>query len=228
MARTKTSNPFSGFPDTFEKTNRDGNKRFVVTPRAAGPVSAHVADKSTFVLTVLCVMAAIIGAASLSEISAVYRWALVAAPLPAFFVIRYVAYFLLSRTISVVFTPEIIRVRKFVFAKVYDRHQPIKFVLRDYDEGGLIQKAAENRENMSAGLRYLFPTRGYFEKSHVLCLELMGQQIDLMVIYRHRQANLICARLNAVHSSIDSYSGRGKGVAVAPSLDWSSEAGTLS
>lgn len=228
MARTKTSNPFSGFPNTFEKKDKDGNKRFTIKPRAAGPVAAHIADKSTLALSVLCVMVAITGAASLNEISAVYRWALVAAPIPAFFAIRYIAYFLLSRTISVVFTPEIIRVRKFIFAKVYDRHQPIKFVLRDYHEGGLIQKVAENRAKIAPAFRYLFPTQDYFQKSHVLCLELMGQQIDLMVIYRHRQANLICARLNAVHNSIDSYSGRGRGVAPTPSLDWSSEAGTLS
>lgn len=228
MTRTKTINPFSGFPKTSEKADKNGNRRIIVMPRAAGPVTAHIADKSTLALSVLCVMAAIIGAASLNESSAVYRWALIAAPIPAFFAIRYVAYFLLSHSISVVFTSEVIRVRKLVFAKVYDRHQPIKFVLRDYDEGGLIQKVAENRAKIAPAFRYLFPAEDYYKKSHVLCLELMGQQIDLMVIYRHRQANLICARLNAVHNSIDCYSGRGRGVAPTPSLDWSSEAGTLS
>lgn len=228
MTRTKTINPFSGFPKTSEHVDKNGNRRFVVKPRAAGPLGAHIADKLTLVLTSLFAIVALIGALALSEISSFYRWALVAAPLPAFFAIRYVAYALLSRTISVVFTPEIIRVRQFLFAKVYDRHQPIKFVLRPFNEGGLIQKVAENRAKIAPAFRYLFPAHDYYEKSHVLCLELMGQQIDLMVICRHREANLICARLNAVHNSIDCYSGRGRGVAPTPSLDWSSEAGTLS
>lgn len=225
---SKSLNPLSGYPKTVERNMRSGEKRFTAKPRACGPIRANIADKLTIASTGTACVAAVVTALSATELPTLSRWAIMAAPLPLHFLFQTSWHFVLGRTVSVVFTPQTIGVRKFVLTKRFDRNVPIKFILRQHPRAARQDKIIEHRRIDPEAPRRFLPQRNYYAESYILSIEVMGQAYDIQTIYGHTRAQRVCARLNAIHNSIDAFSGSGKGIAASPEQDWAKAAGELS
>ena len=225
---SKLLNPFSGYPKTIERKTRSGEKRFDVKPRECGPIRANIADKLTFGSTVVTGVAAIFAALSATELPTLSRWAILAAPLPLHFAFQTSWRFVLGQTVSVVFTLDTIGVRKFILTKRFDRNAPIKFIIHQHPRAARQDKIIEHKRVDPEASRRFLPQRNYYAESYILSIEVMGQAYDIQTIHGHTRAQRVCARLNAVHNSIDAFSGSGKGIAATPEQDWAHAAGELS
>lgn len=224
-----THNPFAGYPRTTERQSRDGQKQYVVKLRAPGPIAANVRDKLTFVGTAIGAIVALIVAANATDLPTLSKLAICASPLPLYLTLRGSFEWLLSRRVSVAVSPDRISVTKLALPRHYDRSYSIKFVLRDDERRERKAKIIEHRRCNPDARRRFFPERNYYDSSYRLSIEVLGQAYHLMTIYGQSKATRICARLNAIHNSVESTSGRGSGIALIASDDWAdSAAGELS
>lgn len=221
-------NPFAGYPRTIQSQTRSGEKRFKVKPRACGPITANIADKLTLGSTITSAAVAVIAALSATELPTPSRWAIMAAPLPLHFLFEHSWRFVLGHTVTVVFTPDTIAVRKLIFTKRFDRNTPIKFIIRQHPRASRQDKIIEHKKVDPEARRRFMPPRNYYAESYILSIEVLGQANDIQTIHGHTRAQRVCARLNAIHNSIDAYSGSGKGIAATPEQDWANTAGELS
>ena len=224
---SKTLNAFAGYPTTIESQTRNGQKRYTVSLRATGPLTANIRDKATFISTGISAIVAFGFAATSSELSNMSRLAISAVPVPLFFGFRGSFEWLLARRVTVVFTPERISVHNFILPKYFDRSLNIKFVLHQHERALRQAEIIKNRQANPDARRRILPDINYYEQSYRLYIEVLGQSYLIMTIRGKVKAQRFCARLNAIHQSIESSSGRGAGIALIASDDWVQGAGEL-
>lgn len=224
----KTQSPFAGGPTTVESTDQDGAKRITVTPKAITPLRARLADWASNLMGTLLFCGAVYGATLMGDASAWQFAALLLAPFAALPAIRAGLYYFFRKSARVVFTPEIFTFYNLIGSKSFDRNMPHSFALYYHDkrerESEIIADKVRSRSGRWWALR---PPKKYFGKSYYISFEYMGQRNDLMLVYKHKTAQEIIARLKAVDEVMDGLAGNGRGQALSPEQEWTPQAGAL-
>lgn len=228
MTNPRTRSVLDGGPVTKKTTDKDGQTTITVWVRAISPLMAKIADYTSYVATGAAAIASFSGAVMLEDAAIAGSLAMLALPVPAFFASKFITYRAFARTKPVVFTPETVAYTRFLRERVFDTNLPVKFVLHTHPRVKIEADKIELREAKRTVRWYTQRLKPYYQNSHLLVLEYMGQPNIIMSIYNQQKAQEIVARLTAVSEVIGGYGGSHRGTATSPASDWGAQAGGLS
>lgn len=162
------------------------------------------------------------------EVSELALWAIAltgyAATIP-------VTFFLLGKALAkrkkVLITPDKIKFRRWGQIRAFDRTLPSRFVLRAHDRAEAERDRHQHLQEKARLKGKARKPRKYYQVSHILSLEHVGEAHDIMPIHGERAAKNILARLNAVMAQMDGAARSGKGVSITPQDEWHNAAGGL-
>ena len=141
------------------------------------------------------------------------------------------AYFFMGRTLAkrktVTITLESIKFRRWGRMLAFDRSLPSRFVLRIHDRAEAERDRHDHLQDKARLKGKARRPRKYYQVSHILALEHIGEAHDIMPIYGERTARNILARLNAVMAQMDGAARNGRGVSFSPQDEWHDAAGGL-
>lgn len=222
-----TRSPFDDGPTTTESSGEGGEHQITVLPKAITPLRARLADMISLSVAVATAGAGIYSILQAPEPTSVQLTALLIAPVAAYFAAIYGTYKLFQKSARVVFTPELFTTHRMLGSKSFDRSMPHSFTLYYHEKKDREEELLSYKERHRRARWWSRPAKRYFGNSYYLSFEYMGQRNDLMLIYKHKKAQEILARLNACDDIMDGYSGKDRGQAMQPENEWASQAGDL-
>ncbi len=134
---------------------------------------------------------------------------------------------LLSKRKTITITLESIKFRRWGRMLAFDRSLPSRFVLRNHDRAEAERDRHDHLQDKARLKGKARKPRKYYQVSHILALEHVGEAHDIMPIYGERTAKNILARLNAVMAQMDGAARNGRGVSFSPQDEWHDAAGGL-
>lgn len=219
--------PFEGKPTTTKITDDKGQASYHVDIRAMTPLRARIADWLSSAASVAALGLGVFASFSLIEPNAAKVFALLAAPLPAYFITKSGLYQAMQKTVRVVFTPDEFTVSTVFGTKRFDRNMPHKFTLYVHDKARREEEVLSYRESKRQHRWWAWKLKRYFGCSYHLSFDYLDQRNVLLTIYKRKSAHKILTRLNAVRQVMDNHSNQGAGQALSPAEDWSQQAGGL-
>ena len=133
----------------------------------------------------------------------------------------------LAKHKKVIITSKEVKFRRWGQTRAFDRTLPSRFVLRAHDRADAERDRHQHLQEKARLKGKARKPRKYYQVSHILSLEHVGEAHDIMPIYGERAAKNILARLNAVMAQMDGAARSGKGVSITPQDEWHDAAGGL-
>lgn len=219
--------PFEGQPTTTKITDDKGRTNYKVDIQAMTPLRARIADWLSTTASILTFGGGVFIAFNLSEPDTAKVFALLAAPIPAYFIAKGALYEVMQKTVSVMFTPDEFTVSTAFGTKRFDRNMPHKFTLYVHDKAQREEEVLSYRESKRQHHWWAWKLKRYFGRSYHLSFDYLDQRNVLLTIYKRKTAHKILTRLNAVRQVMDNQTNQGAGQALSPEEDWSQQAGGL-
>jgi hypothetical protein len=219
--------PFADRPQTIQSVDEKGRPTYVVKARALTPVRAKCADALTFCGT-LAAVAGVLSGVGASGSPDDWLWVggflgpLASAPLQRLGLGR-----LLQKQREIALTADTFSFKTLTGWKHYNRHLEHSFALYRHDQAEEEMILQDLRVRKAAAKGSIIKAERYYADSYHLVFEYLGQRIDVMDIYRKKDAQRILNRLSACDAVVNAGLGQGKGTALSPEDDWTEGPGAL-
>ncbi len=224
---SKVQSPFDGKPTTTEFKDDDGRSTYTVALKAMTPLRARIAHWLSLLAGIAVAICAVRLAFQLGGLDWYEAAALLVSPILAYWAMRFWLYYAMQRCVRVVFTPEQFQIERLFSIKRYDRNLPHGFALYHHDRAGREEEVASFRERRRNGWWQLFPPKRYLGNSYHLSFQYLDQRNIIMTVYRHKHAQRLLARLNAIKRILETEA-KGIDEVQSPQRDWTAQPGELS
>lgn len=210
---SRVESPISGWPRTVPL---DGQVGYRVRAKYLTPLRARLIDNFVCLSGVGCVIFVVWAYNSLPYFADWNVWALFASvfvPWFALLVTRFSWGRLLFGKVTIIeFTPELIRIKRLLRFRNYDRSLPHGFDCKIHDKAEWEQeRELELKEQAAAEKKKKVPQPvKYFRRSFHVILRYVGQRVDVASVFGQKQAEGILARLQLLDQLMDAQRGESR------------------
>ena len=207
---TRTKNPVSGFPRTWQFTDTDGNPVYRIKPRIYTPIRAKIRDNCLKGVAWIMALTCLFVILDSNNVDGAFVGVLAIQAGQALAIFAMLIFYTALRTERVVMSADVIAVRRWWGWKRFERNEPHMFYVTIHDWAVREHERIAEKVHEAAQKGKKLRIKAYFGQSFHIVLSYGGQRHDLMTVYGAKEADAVLGRLQYCDFRLDeAMSGRG-------------------